>query len=129
MTTELGGEVTVGLMRHRPDCASRYAMEYLFVRLIQYFREQGYSSFSLGMVPLAGFHTHPLAPRWHRLGRLIWSLGRRFYNFQGLRDYKDKFDPVWESKFLASPGGLRLPMILTNVATLISGGAKGLVGK
>ena len=55
--------------------------------------------------------------------------GEHFYNFQGLRDYKDKFDPTWEPKFLASPGGLRLPMILANVATLISGGAGGLITK
>ena len=55
--------------------------------------------------------------------------GEHFYNFQGLREYKDKFDPVWEPKFLASPGGFRLPVILTNLATLIAGGAKGLVAK
>ena len=66
---------------------------------------------------------------WNRVAEIVFRYGEHFYNFQGLRDYKDKFDPVWEPKFLASPGGLWLPMILTNVTTLISGGAKGLVGK
>src|SRR6516165_9598640 len=31
MTTDLADEATVGLMRFRPDTASDYAMEYLFV--------------------------------------------------------------------------------------------------
>lgn len=44
MMTDLREEVTVGLMRHKPGAASRYAMEYLFVRLIQCFRDQGYRS-------------------------------------------------------------------------------------
>jgi phosphatidylglycerol lysyltransferase len=129
MTTELKDEVTVGLMRHRPDCASRYAMEYLFVRLIQHFREQGYRSFSLGMVPLSGFHTHPLAPRWHRLGRLIWSLGRRFYNFQGLRTFKGKFDPVWEPRYIAASGWLGPYFALIDIAALIGGGMRAAIGR
>ena len=47
MTTELAEEVTVGLMRHKPGAASSYAMEYLFIRLIQCFRDQGYRSLCL----------------------------------------------------------------------------------
>ncbi|HEY8183629.1 MAG TPA: phosphatidylglycerol lysyltransferase domain-containing protein, partial [Thermoanaerobaculia bacterium] len=55
--------------------------------------------------------------------------GEHFYNFQGLRQYKEKFDPIWEPMYLASPGGLALPRILTNLATLISGGLRGVVAK
>ena len=55
--------------------------------------------------------------------------GEHFYNFKGLRAYKEKFDPIWEPRYLASPGGMALPRIMTNLATLISGGAKGLVGR
>src|SRR5262249_55153900 len=58
MTTELTEEVTVGLMRHKPGAASRYAMEYLFIRLIECFRDQGYRSLCLGMVPLSGLRAH-----------------------------------------------------------------------
>jgi phosphatidylglycerol lysyltransferase len=51
------------------------------------------------------------------------------YNFQGLRQYKEKFDPEWSPRYLASPGGLALPRILTNLASLIAGGLKGIVTK
>ena len=129
MTTELREEVTVGLMRHKPGAASRYTMEYLFVRLIQRFREQGYRSFSLGMVPLSGFRAHRLAPRWHRVGRIIWSLGRRFYDFQGLRTFKGKFDPAWEPRYLAASGWFGPYLVLIDIAVLIGGGMRAAFGR
>jgi phosphatidylglycerol lysyltransferase len=129
MTTGLKEEATVGLMRHEPDQASRYAMEYLFVRLIQHFRDQGYRSFSLGVVPLSGLREHRLAPRWHRLGRIMWSFGRRFYNFQGLRTFKGKFDPAWEPRYLAASGWLGPYFALIDIAALIGGGMRAAVGR
>jgi phosphatidylglycerol lysyltransferase len=125
MTTDLEDEATVGLMRWRPDTASGYAMEYLFVRLLRHFREKGYHSFSLGMAPLSGFGTHPLASRWYRLGRFIWSHGRRFYNFQGLRTFKSKFGPVWEPRYLAASGVLGPYFALVDIAALVGGGVRG----
>jgi type IV secretory pathway VirJ component len=125
MTTALQDEVTIGLMRHRPHHASRYAMEYLFVRLIQHYREQGYRSFSLGTVPLSGVPAHRRSPLRHRLGRMIWSLGRRFYNFQGLRTFKGKFDPNWEPRYLAASGWLGRYFALVDIAALIGVGVRG----
>jgi len=121
-------ELSIDLIRFVQDAPSG-TMDYLFTQLMLRGQAEGYRWFNLGMAPLAGVEAHPLAPTWNRVAEIVFRHGEHFYNFQGLRDYKDKFDPVWEPKFLASPGGLRLPMILTNVATLISGGAKGLVGK
>lgn len=60
-------------------------------------------------------------------GGLLFERGEHFYNFQGLRQYKEKFDPEWHPRYLASPGGLALPRILTNIVTLISGGLRGVV--
>ena len=104
MTTDQKTEATIGLMRVGPDIASRCAMEYLFVRLLQQFRGAGFGSFSLGMTPLSGFAAQPLASRWHRLARFLWSHGRRLYNFQGLHAFKSKFAPVWEPRYLAASG-------------------------
>ena len=55
--------------------------------------------------------------------------GEYFYNFRGLRKYKEKFDPVWEPIYLACPGGFKLPVVLTNIASLISGSTRGVVMK
>jgi phosphatidylglycerol lysyltransferase len=121
-------ELSVDLMRHQPE-APNGLMDYLFARLMLWGKEQGYEYFNLGMAPLSGFYSHEFAPLWNKIGALIFRHGEHFYNLQGLRQYKEKFSPVWEPKYMASPGGLFTPRILTNVASLISGGLKGLVVK
>jgi len=45
-----------------------------------------------------------------------------FYNFEGLRAYKEKFHPVWEARYLAYPGGLALPVVLADITALSAGG-------
>jgi phosphatidylglycerol lysyltransferase len=121
-------ELSIDLMRFLPE-APNGVMDYLFTGLLLWGREQGYRWFNLGMAPLAGLENRPLAPLWNRIGAMIFRHGENFYNFQGLRAYKEKFDPVWEPRYLASPGGIALPRILTNVATLISRGFKGVIGR
>ncbi|WP_319587211.1 bifunctional lysylphosphatidylglycerol flippase/synthetase MprF [uncultured Desulfobulbus sp.] len=121
-------EVSIDLMRFLPG-APHATMDYLFISLILWGKQQGYHWFNLGMAPLAGLENRPHAPLWHRVGAMVYQHGEHFYNFQGLRAYKEKFDPIWEPRYLASPGGMALPRILTNIATLISGGAQGILGK
>lgn len=120
-------EFSVDLMRYDPQEAPTDAMEYLFLKMILWGQANGYRRFSLGMAPLAGLEGGPLAPLWARLGGAVYRYGEHFYNFQGLRAYKNKFDPVWEPRYLASPGGLALPRILGNVATLISGSLRSAI--
>jgi phosphatidylglycerol lysyltransferase len=121
-------ELSVDLMRYTPD-APQSVMEYLYIMLMLWGREQGYQWFNLGMAPFSGLESHQLAPTWARLGALLYTHGGQLYNFQGLRRFKDKFDPVWESKYLASPGGTVPPRVLANIATLVSGGVRGVMVK
>lgn len=121
-------EISVDLMRYT-SVAPAGVMEFLLIELMLWGKEKGYQTFNLGMAPLSGIENRSLAPLWNRVGALLFSRGEPFYNFQGLRQYKEKFDPIWEPRYLASPGGMVLPRILTNVATLIAGGLGGLVSK
>lgn len=125
-TTASRAELSIDLMRHTPD-APGGIMDFLLVRLMLRGRDEGVEWFNLGMAPLSGLDSRPLAPLWSRLGATVFQHGEYFYNFQGLRDYKEKFQPVWEPRYLASPGGLTLPRVLANVATLISSGVSGVV--
>ncbi|MFZ0256320.1 MAG: phosphatidylglycerol lysyltransferase domain-containing protein [Gammaproteobacteria bacterium] len=77
------------------------------------------------MAPLSGLQSRSLAPFWNRFGALVFGYGERFYNFRGLRLYKEKFDPHWKPLYLAAPRGLALPLILTNISALIAGGSEG----
>ena len=121
-------ELSLDLMRYLPG-ATEGVMEYLFICLMLWGKEQGYRWFNLGMAPFSGLENRALAPLWNRLGAFVFRYGEHFYNFQGLRQYKEKFDPEWRPKYLASPGGLALPQVFANLATLISEGTKGVVAK
>jgi phosphatidylglycerol lysyltransferase len=127
-TTGTKEELSVDLMRFGPD-APRGAMDYLFIELMKWGREQGFRWFNLGMAPLAGLEVHPLAPAWHRVGNFVFRHGEHFYNFDGLRRYKAKFDPVWEAKYLVARGGISLPRVLVDVSVLIAGGMKELFAR
>jgi len=121
-------EISLDLMRYSPG-APAGVMEYLFIQLLLWGKEQGYKQFNLGMAPLSGLQNRTLAPLWSRAGALLYRHGEHFYNFRGLRQYKEKFDPSWEPRYLASPGGLALPRVLANTAALISGGLRGVVSR
>jgi phosphatidylglycerol lysyltransferase len=113
-------EISVDLMRFR-DGMVRDVMDYLFVQLLLWSKAQGYGRFDLGMAPLSGLQERHLAPIWTRAGALLFTHGEKFYNFEGLRRYKDKFKPVWEPRYLAAPGGLALAQALADVTLLVSG--------
>ncbi len=117
-------ELSVDLMRFRRT-APKGAMDCLFGQLMLWGKREGYQWFSLGVAPLSGLPSGPLAPTWSRFGRLVFRYGEAFYNFQGVRAYKDKFHPVWEPRYLAYAGVLQLPRVLADVTALVAGGVRG----
>jgi phosphatidylglycerol lysyltransferase len=121
-------ELSVDLMRFS-STAPPGVMRYLLVELMLWGKAQGYYWFNLGMAPLSGLRTSTIAPLWNQLGTAIYGHGERFYNFQGIRDFKDWFHPVWEPKYLVSAGGAPRPVIIANIASLIAGGLEGVVRK
>ena len=104
-------------------------MEYLFIQLMLWGKSEGYDCFSLGMSPLAGLESHALAPLWHRIGAQVFSHREHFYNFKGLRVYKEKFSPEWDPRYLACPGTRSLPAVLLDATALIGGGLKTVIIK
>jgi phosphatidylglycerol lysyltransferase len=121
-------EVSLDLMRYGQG-APKGIMDFLFASVLAYGRDEGYARFNLGMAPLSGLENRELAPFWAKAASFLYEHGERFYNFRGLRQYKEKFAPVWEPRYLAAPGGIALPRVLANVTSLISGGLRGAVGK
>ncbi|TCP36857.1 bifunctional lysylphosphatidylglycerol flippase/synthetase MprF [Sphingomonas sp. BK235] len=116
--TEGRQEASVDLMRHRADMPPG-TMDFLFVHLIEWARERGYRRFSLGIAPLSGIAGRRLAPAWARAAALIFHHGERFYGFRGLRTYKEKYAPAWESRFIAAPRGLAMIKSLRDLSLLV----------
>jgi phosphatidylglycerol lysyltransferase len=127
---EAGGreELSIDLMRYERG-APHGVMDHLLLSLMLWGQAQGYRWFNLGMAPLSGFEQHALAPVWSKVGFALSRHGEPFYNFAGLRRYKEKFGPEWSPSYLASPGGLALPRVLLDATALIAGGLKGVVTK
>jgi phosphatidylglycerol lysyltransferase len=121
-------ELSIDLMRYGRD-APRDVMDHLFVELLLWGQAQGYARFDLGMAPLSGLESRALAPVLTKVGALIYQHGEQFYNFDGLRRYKEKFRPVWEPRFLAAPGGLVMARMLADATLLVGGGLRGVVGR
>jgi len=117
---------SLDLMRAHPE-APKLTMEFMMVGLIQHYKSHGYARFSLGMVPLSGLQPRRGAPLTQRLGSMVFRRGEQLYNFQGLRRFKDKFQPDWEPRYMAVPAGLDPLVALADTAALIAGGLTGLV--
>jgi len=121
-------ELSIDLMRYAAD-APDGAIDFLLFHLLQWGASQGYRAFNFDMAPLAGIQAGVSAPLWHRMAALVYHHSEHFYNFQGLRQYKDKFHPVWEPRYIASPGGLVFPRALAGIARLVNRGILGSVVK
>jgi len=118
-------EISIDLMRYKPG-VSKVIMDALFAHLLLYGKTEGYRWFNLGAAPLAGLTDHPLASTWNRVGTFIYRRGDEFYNFEGLRAFKEKFGPVWTPQYIACPGGFAMPHVLLDIASLISGSPIGI---
>ncbi|MEI9890442.1 MAG: phosphatidylglycerol lysyltransferase domain-containing protein [Caulobacteraceae bacterium] len=119
-TTANHNSFSMDLMRYGAE-APKNIMDYLFVELLQWGREQGYRAFEFGMAPLAGLEARPLAPWMSRLGRLVFERGEDLYNFQGVRRYKDKYDPVWQPRYIAAANKWAITMALFDVRPALLG--------
>ncbi|MGH8606366.1 MAG: bifunctional lysylphosphatidylglycerol flippase/synthetase MprF [Gammaproteobacteria bacterium] len=112
-------ELALDLMRYASD-APKHALDFMIIELILGGWNRGYRWFNLGTAPLASLQTHPLAPLWQRVGKLMVRQSEHFRDIESLRRYEEKLSPVWRPKYLASPGGLNTPRILRDVARLIA---------
>jgi phosphatidylglycerol lysyltransferase len=119
-------ELEVDLMRFNA-AAPPSTMRYLLTELMLWGKNTGWRWFNLGMAPLSGIRDTLIAPLWNQLGVLLYGRGERFYNFQGVRAFKEWFYPQWEPRYLANPGGAIRPLVVANIAALIAGGYEGVV--
>ncbi len=128
LSTSEKQELSIDLMRYYPN-APNGTMDFLLTRLMLWGKEEGFQRFNLGMAPLSGVGDNQMVPFVTRFESFLYRHSDHFYNFQGLRDYKDKFGPHWEPRYLASPGGFSLPLVITDIAAIISRGFKGVISR
>ncbi|KGJ05371.1 hypothetical protein IT41_06270 [Paracoccus halophilus] len=112
---------SVDLMRHAAR-APAGTMEFLFTELMLRMKARGFGRFSLGMAPLSGLSPQRSGRLWDRFGDIAYRHGGAFYNFEGLRAFKAKFDPEWVPHYVATPSGMPPLLPLADAARLIARG-------
>ncbi|MEO7104329.1 MAG: phosphatidylglycerol lysyltransferase domain-containing protein [Gemmatimonadaceae bacterium] len=116
-------ETSVDLMRYAPGSPDG-VIDYLLSEIMLWASQVGFAWFDLGVAPLAGVEGGRGAPLWNHVASWAFRRCNRFYNFQGLRRHKEKFDPVWESRYMILPTRTNAVVIAADVARLIGGGAR-----
>lgn len=96
-------EASIDLMRYDLKTAPNGIMDYLFVKLLLHFKEEGVTFFDLGMAPLSNVGTEKHSFLQEKVAYLIYAFTNRFYSFSGLRQYKQKFNPIWSPRYVAYP--------------------------
>jgi phosphatidylglycerol lysyltransferase len=103
-----GRAALLDLMRKRPDAASG-TMDLLVARSLEELRDAGLDEASLANAPLANVGE----PRGglERGVALLFERLNAFYGYKNLFQFKKKFAPRWEGRYLVYPGGADLPRV------------------
>jgi phosphatidylglycerol lysyltransferase len=90
--------------------------DFLHVSLINHFRQEGRPGINLGLAPFSGIERGEARSPVGRAMRLLYSYGNFLFRSKGLREFKGKFRPRWEPRYLIYSGDLQLPGIALAVA-------------
>lgn len=93
-------------------------IDFLVVSLISWLQERGYLVLSMGEAPLHGVGDNN--PSFVSLGntlRLVYENFNSIYNYKQLYDYKAKWGPLWEDRFIAYISAIDFPRIVLAIAS------------
>lgn len=93
------------LMRHRKDMPNA-TMDYLFTSLLLQLHDSGCQRFDLGLALLSNVGETPGASAVEHILHQVYANPRfnRLFSFQGLRQFKEKYQPEWQPRFLVYEG-------------------------
>jgi len=107
------------LMRKR-DSAPFGTMDFLLTHSLLHFREQGYEVASMANAPLA--NTAAARAALDRGVAFLFEHFNQIYGYKNLFQFKKKFDPAWEGRYLAYPRLTALPKVAYAIVNLHSSG-------
>jgi len=83
--------------------------DFLMLNFIISLHQQGIPKLNMGLSPLVGLEeNHDNASnRLNSFLNFAYANGNRFYSFQGLKRFKTKYQPEWESRYIVYRGGVR----------------------
>jgi phosphatidylglycerol lysyltransferase len=108
-------EGTYDMLRKTAD-APNGIMDYILIELFNYFRAKGIQYVNLGFAPMSGLEDpHNFT---EKSLKFAYEKIRSFSHFKGLREYKEKFKPQWNDKYLIYTNDydlFQIPAVLNRV--------------
>jgi phosphatidylglycerol lysyltransferase len=108
-------EGTYDLLRKTAD-APNGIMDHILVELFKYFKSIGVRYVNLGFAPMSGLDDpHNFT---EKSMKFAYEKIRSFSHYKGQRDYKEKFNPRWDDRYLIYSNDydlLQVPGVLTKV--------------
>lgn len=117
-----GEAAVLNLMRKRPDAVAG-TMDFLLAHSLLQLQSAGFAEASLANAPLANV-SGPRGPLERGVSLLFENMNA-FYGYKNLFQFKKKFAPRWEGRYLVYPRGAELPEIAYALASVHS--SKGLL--
>ncbi|MBB5038512.1 phosphatidylglycerol lysyltransferase domain-containing protein [Prosthecobacter dejongeii] len=118
------------LMRGREDV--RDVMDFLIVEAIDHFKTLAVEQISLGNAPLANVEAgeeNAVLTREDRAVKFLFDNFDRFYGYKSLFNFKKKYQPEWQGRYLAYRPRTPLTMVALAVAGVhLPKGFRGLIG-
>lgn len=106
LPTTLPHEANFDLLRHSHKALGN-SNDFILLEWLKQLDQQGYQRLNLGLCPLAGLAGDDNEQSvTNNALRFVYANGDRFYSFSGLHRFKAKYDPHWESRYIAYRGGI-----------------------
>lgn len=108
-------EGTYDLIRKTSD-APNGVMDYMIIELFNYFKQKNVRYVNLGFAPLSGIETPESMTG--RSMKFAYEKIKSFSHYKGLREYKEKFMPIWHDKYLIYEHDfdlLKIPSLLSKI--------------
>ncbi|MBL0848399.1 bifunctional lysylphosphatidylglycerol flippase/synthetase MprF [Mammaliicoccus fleurettii] len=99
MYTNYNQSVSIDLIRWNKDIDISM-MDALYIHMLLWAKEEGYKQFNMGMATLSNVGLNKHAYLREKFAAKVFENMNSLYSFQGLRNYKQKYAPDWEPRYL-----------------------------
>lgn len=100
------GEANYDFLRHIQGSPGNIN-DFLMMHFIRQLHEDNVATLNMGLCPLSGLANQDTSKRSvvGSVLNLVYTKAGRFYSFQGLRRFKQKYEPDWKSRYIVYQGG------------------------
>ena len=111
--------LSIDLMRFSKNIPS-ISMHFLLLKSLHELHKHSITTLNLGLAPLSKL-TENSTTYSDKFLQVIKKIGRRYYSFEGLEQFKNKFEPEWEPRYIVYKGTpANLPYIILGLNSLIN---------